>query len=138
MPGRRPQRLTAPMTTEHIAATAGGTQYSAERDRLAWVAPLVATVLLALLGPFAVALGGLSVMATDSCGPDDCSQALTTSLTWIYGILFYGGCFSFAALVTAWALPWKRRWRALRVWSAVAVLVAPLAVLYLVFTLPAP
>ncbi|MFI5686694.1 hypothetical protein [Streptomyces sp. NPDC051636] len=125
------------MTTQHIGGV-GGPPCSAERDRRAWVAPLIATVLLGLLGPLAAILGGLSAMATDSCGPDDCSPALTTSLSWIYTILFFGGWVSFAALVTAWVLPWNRRWRALRLWSAVAMPVPPLAVLFLVFTLPAP
>ncbi|MGW7252822.1 hypothetical protein [Streptomyces sp. NPDC054834] len=125
------------MTTQHISA-ADATADPAGRDRRAWVAPLTATVMLALLGPFALILGGLSAMATDSCGPDDCSQALTASLSLIYAILFFGGWVSCAALVTAWVLPWKRRWRVLRLWSAVAVLVPPLAVLFLVFTLPAP
>jgi hypothetical protein len=125
------------MTTQHIGAADGACD-PVERDRGAWGPPLFATILLVLLGPFAAVLGGLSAMATDSCGPDDCSQALTTSLTWIYGILSFGTWFSIAALVTAWALPWQRRWRTLRVWSAAVVPVPPLAVLLLVFTLPAP
>lgn len=108
------------------------------RDRRAWVAPTVATVLLALLVPPAVVFGGLSAMATDGCGPDDCSSALMTSLTLIYAILVYGGLFTFVAYVTTWALPWTHRWSALRVWVAAAAVSPPVAVLFLVFTLPAP
>ncbi|MFD0393052.1 hypothetical protein ACFQ3Z_12655 [Streptomyces nogalater] len=37
--------------------------------------PAVAAALLFLLGPLALALGGLSAMATDACGPDDCPAA---------------------------------------------------------------
>ncbi|WP_327316000.1 hypothetical protein [Streptomyces sp. NBC_01235] len=109
-----------------------------DRDRRAWVAPFVATILLVLLVPPAFVFGGLSAMATDSCGPDDCSSALMTSLTLIYGILTFGGLFTFLAYVTTWALPWTRRWSALRAWLAAAAVLPPVAVLLLVFTLPAP
>ncbi|MEU2062378.1 hypothetical protein [Streptomyces sp. NPDC013455] len=90
------------------------------------------------LAPLALVFGGLSQMATDSCGPDDCSAALETALAWIHGMLAIGGPLSGAALLTAWLLPWRRRWSAARLWAALAALVPPLAVLFLVFTLPAP
>ncbi|MEU7055146.1 hypothetical protein [Streptomyces sp. NPDC046197] len=125
------------MTAQHIA-TPTVPAHTAERDRRAWVAPVVATALLTVLGPAAVLFGGLSAMATDSCGPDDCSAALNTSLAWIYGMLFLGGPVAVAALLTAWLLPWRRRWAAARRWAAVAALVPPLTVLFLVFTLPSP
>ncbi|WP_109000353.1 hypothetical protein [Streptomyces rishiriensis] len=108
------------------------------RDPRAWVAPLVATVLLVLLVPFVVALGGLSAMATDSCGPDSCSPALMTSLTLIYGLLVYGGFFTFLAYVALWALPRTRRFAAPRAWLAAAAVTPPAAVLFLVLTLPRP
>ncbi|MDN0194158.1 hypothetical protein [Streptomyces sp. S.PNR 29] len=103
-----------------------------------WTAPVIATVLLAVLWPAALFFGGLSAMATDACGPDDCSSGLMTSLSVIYGTLSYGGLFSAAAYVAAWALPRERRWSALRSWTAIAALLPPGLVLLLVFTLPAP
>ncbi|WP_069773846.1 hypothetical protein [Streptomyces sp. LUP30] len=109
-----------------------------QRDPRARVAPLVATVLLVLLVPFAVGLGCLSAMATDSCGPDSCSSALMTSLTLIYGLLAYGGFFTFLAYVALWALPRTRRWAAPRAWLAAAAVTPPAAVLFLVLTLPRP
>jgi uncharacterized membrane protein len=125
------------MTTQHIAPRPAPAD-RAERDARAWVAPAIATVLLGLLGPAAVVFAGFSVMATDSCGPDDCSAALNTSLSWIFGLLRYGGPLCFVALLTAWLLPWTRRWSVTRAWTAVLAVLPPLAVLFLVFTLPAP
>ncbi|MDO0913921.1 hypothetical protein QQM39_24750 [Streptomyces sp. DT2A-34] len=110
----------------------------AERDPRAWIAPLVATILLAFLGPAALLLGGLSVMATDSCGPDNCPSALDTQLSVIYGTLAFGSLPTLAAWVTAWVLPWHRRWSAWRAGAAVAALLPSLFVLLLVFTLPVP
>ncbi len=81
-----------------------------DRDSRAWVAPLVATVLLLFLGPAAMVLGGLSAMATDACGPDACSSALMTQLDVIYGMLDLGMPLVLVALFTAWLLPWQRRW----------------------------
>ncbi|MGX1270742.1 hypothetical protein [Streptomyces phaeoluteigriseus] len=130
------------MTTPHHAPYPAPHQshgpVRADQDRHAWVAPLVATVLLVFLGPAALFLGGLSAMATDSCGPDDCSSGLNTSLTVIYGILTVGGPVTLVAFVTGWALPWTRRWSAVRAWLAAGSLLPSLTVLILVFTLPAP
>ncbi|MCX4859316.1 hypothetical protein [Streptomyces canus] len=109
-----------------------------DQDRRAWVAPLVATILLVLLGPAALFLGGLSAMATDSCGPDDCPSALMTSLTLIYGILESGILVTLPAFVASWALPRHRRWSALRAGLAAVAVLPPLTVLLLVFTLPMP
>ncbi|MGW0417941.1 hypothetical protein [Streptomyces sp. NPDC003015] len=109
-----------------------------DQDRRAWVAPLVATILLVLLGPPALLFGGLSAMATDSCGPDDCPSALMTYLTVIYAILGFGILVTLPAFVASWALPWHRRWSALRAWLAAVAVLPPLAVLLLVFTLPMP
>ncbi|MGQ5636990.1 MULTISPECIES: hypothetical protein [unclassified Streptomyces] len=125
------------MTTQRIAPFPGPADRG-ERDPRAWVAPVIATVLMGVLGPAAVALAGLSVMATDSCGPDDCSAALNTALSWIFGLLLFGGPLGLVALATAWALPWKRRWAGTRAWTAALALVPPVGVLFLVFTLPAP
>jgi hypothetical protein len=112
-------------------------QYRTERDPHAWVAPAVATALGAFLAPAAVLFGGMSVMATDSCGPDDCSQALTTALTLVFGTLFFGGLLAAGAWLTSWLLPWTRRWSVLRAWLAGLSLLPWLFVLLLVFNLPA-
>ncbi|WP_330340788.1 hypothetical protein [Streptomyces sp. NBC_00557] len=125
------------MTTQRIAPLPGPADRD-ERDPRAWVAPVIATVLMGVLGPAAVVFAGFSVMATDSCGPDDCSAALNTALSWIFGLLLFGGPLCLAALATAWALPWKRRWAVTRAWTAALALVPPAGVLCLVFTLPAP
>ncbi|MFI2765067.1 hypothetical protein ACH5A3_40595 [Streptomyces echinatus] len=69
---------------------------------------------------------------------DDCSASLETALAWIHGMLEIGGPLSGAALLTAWLLPRRHRWSAARVWAALTALIPPLAVLFLVFTLPAP
>ncbi|MFE7853439.1 hypothetical protein [Streptomyces sp. NPDC057403] len=126
------------MTTQHFAAQPPASTDPAGRDPRAWIAPLVATVLLVFLGPAAVFFGGLSAMATDACGPDDCSPALTTHLDLIYGTLEFGPLPTVAALLAAWVLPWQPRWLPVRVLAAVAALLPALFVLLMVFTLPAP
>ncbi|MET9774744.1 hypothetical protein ABZ023_10845 [Streptomyces sp. NPDC006367] len=127
------------MTTQHMSAwPPADPAWRTARDRFAWAAPTVATALLVVLVPAALLFGGLSAMATDSCGPDDCSQALTTALSLIYGTLFFGGFLTFGALVAAWAIPWTLRWSALRLCLALVSLLPPLFVLLLVFNLPEP
>ncbi|MGW1911319.1 hypothetical protein ACWCQS_11440 [Streptomyces sp. NPDC002076] len=123
--------------TQHFATVPGPVDGDA-RDPRGWVAPTIATALMVVLGPAALLFGGLSAMATDSCGPDDCSAALNTSLSWIFGLISYGGPLSAVALLMAWVLPWRRRWSVARAWTAAFALIPPLTVLYLVFTLPAP
>ncbi|MET7293281.1 hypothetical protein ABZS79_14300 [Streptomyces griseoloalbus] len=125
------------MSLHHLAAPVPPAwQYPAERDHRAWVAPTVATVLGSVLVPSAGLLGAMSVMATDGCG-SDCSQALTTTLTLIYGTLFIGGFLATGAWLTSWLLPWTRRWSVLRAWLAGLSLLPPVLVLVMVFTLPA-
>ncbi|GGS99702.1 hypothetical protein GCM10010206_72990 [Streptomyces cinerochromogenes] len=130
-------RFTGRMTTSHSAPPAPAPG-KGERDPRGWVAPAIATALMVPLGLLALLLGGLSAMATDSCGPDHCPAALDTALARIDGMTDIGGPLAGAALFTAWLLPWTRRWSAPRVWLALGALVPPLAVLYLVLTLPAP
>ncbi|MEU3842002.1 hypothetical protein AB0E88_18460 [Streptomyces sp. NPDC028635] len=122
------------MATQHFAPLPAP---EADRDGLAWIAPGVATAALGVLGPAALVFGGLSAMATDACGPDDCSQSLETSLALIDGTLSYGGFATLAAWLTAWLLPWRRRWSRLRASLAAASVLPPLFVLLLVFSLPA-
>jgi hypothetical protein len=107
-----------------------------EPDPHAATALLTVSVLLVFLAPAAVFLGGLSWMATDSCGPDNCPADLMRSLDVISAMFSYGGPFTFAALVTAWSLPRTRRWAAARAWAAVTALLPALTVLFLVLTLP--
>lgn len=134
MPGTLPPPFTGRMTTQHLTA---GPAYADTKDSGAVVIATMTTAVLVILGPAALMFGGLSAMATDSCGPDNCSAALTTSLTWVYGLLTYGGFLSLMALLTTWLLPWKRRWTTARVSAAALALLPPVGVLVLVCTLPA-
>jgi hypothetical protein len=102
------------------------------------VTPSVVTVLLLLVGPPAVFFGGLSPMATDSCGPDDCSSALVSSLDLILGLLKFGGMVTVPAWIATWGLPRTRRWSVARAAAGVVALVPPVLLLCLVLTLPAP
>ncbi|GGX28056.1 hypothetical protein GCM10010297_56810 [Streptomyces malachitofuscus] len=125
------------MSTHHAAAPVQPVrQYRAERDPRAWIAPAVATALGALLAPAAVLFAGLSVMATDNCGPDNCSQALTDTLTLIFTTLYYGGVLASGAWLASWLLPWTRRWSVPRVWLAGLSLLPWLIILALVLNLP--
>ncbi|MER6321357.1 hypothetical protein [Streptomyces coelicoflavus] len=108
-----------------------------DRDRRAWVAPTAATLTLVLLVPPALLFGMLSPMATDSCGPDDCSKALTTTLTLVMVLLVPGGLVTFVTWCTAWLLPRTQRWSVPRALLATVSVLPPLCVLLLVFTLPA-
>lgn len=154
MPARAARRFTRGMTTprhgpysQPSRPTRPGPPYYGhapypmpgpdDHDHRTSTAPLVATVLLAVLGPAALFLGGLSVMATDSCGTD-CPTALTTWLYLIYGTIVFGGVLSLAALVTAWSLPRKVRHRNLRRWAAIATVAPPVLVIALVCTIPSP
>ncbi|CAL9480345.1 hypothetical protein [Streptomyces pilosus] len=112
-------------------------RYRAEPDPRARVAPAVATCLGALLMPAALLLGALSPMATDSCGPDNCSRALTTALSVIFGTVLYGGPAATVAWLASWLLPRTRRWSVPRAWLAGLSLLPWLVVLAVVFNLPA-
>lgn len=132
MPRRPWGRFTARMTTTHPPAA----RDRDEPDPHPRTAPLTATLLLLPLAPAALLLGGLSWMATDSCGPDDCPADLMRSLYVISAMISCGGPFTIATLILAWTLPRTRRWTAWRTWASVATLLPPLTVLFLVFTLP--
>ncbi|MEU3147918.1 MULTISPECIES: hypothetical protein [unclassified Streptomyces] len=124
------------MSRNHFVSPTPAVPWPPDQDRRAWVAPAVATALLVFLVPSAFLLGAMSAMATDSCGPDDCSQALTTSLNVVYGALPVGGLLTFCTWLTSWVLPWRVRWSGLRAWMAVFSLPPPLFVILLVFNLP--
>ncbi|MGW2816275.1 hypothetical protein [Streptomyces sp. NPDC001415] len=108
----------------------------ADRDESAWAAPGWATGLALLLVPVAVMFGGLSAMATDSCGPDHCSRALNEALGIIVGGLYASLFGTPAMLLTAWVLPRKMRYAVSRRAIAWCALLPPLAVIFMVFTLP--
>lgn len=110
--------------------------HPADRDRRAWVAPTVATVLPTFPGPVALLVGAMSPMATGSCGPDDCSQALTTALDVILRAMPLGGVLTSGAWLTSWPLPWSIRRTTLRIAAAFLSPAPPLFVVLLVFDLP--
>ncbi|MFI6942821.1 hypothetical protein ACIBI4_26435 [Streptomyces sp. NPDC050418] len=94
------------------------------------------TILVLLLAPVAFFFAALSVMATDSCGPDDCSAALEFTLSVIYTILPVGGFFSLVALVLCWVLPWRVRFDVWRRWAALVAVAPHVVLIMLVLTLP--
>ncbi|MFD0338360.1 hypothetical protein ACFVH0_06635 [Streptomyces sp. NPDC127117] len=94
------------------------------RSANAWAAPMIATVLSFFLTCFGMFAIGFAAMATDSCGPDDCSSDITVPL----GLMAYGlyatPFVTPLALITAWVLPWRPRWTAARMCAA-AIAVLP-------------
>jgi len=104
-----------------------------ERDRRAFVAPLIATVVSAPLVLIDAVCVMFSPMATDSCTVHGC-QALDRALLAAPCVLLL----SWAALGVSWALPWRLRYRAVRVVPAVAAPLLALATLLIYLHLPAP
>ncbi|MFJ2583793.1 hypothetical protein [Streptomyces sp. NPDC087538] len=89
----------------------------------AWVAPTIATVLSFFLTCFGMFAIGFAAMATDSCGPDDCSSGITVPLSLMGYGLYAAPFITPLALVIAWVLPWRPRWTtARRCAAAIAVL----------------
>ncbi|MCX5110317.1 hypothetical protein OOK13_17535 [Streptomyces sp. NBC_00378] len=89
----------------------------------AWVAPTIATVLSFYLTCFGMFAIGFAAMATDSCGPDDCSSGITVPLSLMGYGLYAAPFITPLALVIAWVLPWRPRWTtARRCAAAIAVL----------------
>ncbi|MET9647259.1 hypothetical protein ACFZB6_25390 [Streptomyces syringium] len=108
----------------------------ADRDETAWVAPGWATGLALFLIPVAMIFGGLSPMATDSCGPDHCSAALEHALAGIIGCLYATLFGTPALLLTSWALPRRMRFSTPRRIVAWCALLPPVIVILMVFALP--
>ncbi|MFD7233796.1 hypothetical protein ACFWAT_00620 [Streptomyces syringium] len=108
----------------------------ADRDETAWVAPGWATGLALFLIPVAMIFGGLSPMATDSCGPDHCSAALEHALAGIIGCLYATLFGTPALLLTSWALPRRMRFSTARRIVAWCALLPPVIVILMVFALP--
>jgi len=73
------------------------------RVRGGWIAPLVSTVLTAPLGLFAVAYGGLSPMACDSCDDAE-ATSFGNSLENGYLVLLAGLAASAVLLILSWCL----------------------------------
>ncbi|MCD9144937.1 hypothetical protein [Streptomyces albireticuli] len=107
-----------------------------DRDEKAGSAPGWATLSALLLAPVALLFGGLAPMATDGCGPDNCSQALDTALAGVMGGLYAMLAGTPALLLTAWLLPRRVRFSTARRIVAWSALLPPLFVILMVFTLP--
>lgn len=101
------------------------------RDKRAFVAPLVSTLLTLPAALIAFFIVGLSPMACDSC-EKAASDRFDASYDVAFPVFTIGLLLVLAVLVTSWALPWQRRYSARRVGFA---LLAPAAVVldYVVF-----
>ncbi|NJP81230.1 hypothetical protein HCK01_28705 [Streptomyces sp. AA8] len=99
-------------------------------------APLWATVLAVLVIPVAVVFGSLSPMATDSCGPDNCSRALDGALALIKYGLFTTVIGTPVLLLTSWFLPRRMRYATARRYLAWCALLPPVMVVLMVLGLP--
>ncbi|OIJ85427.1 hypothetical protein [Streptomyces colonosanans] len=79
----------------------------------AWVAPLVGTVLTLPVGLIALAVGGLSPMACDSCNDAD-AKRFDMSFDTAFTVLQVGLAASLALLIVSWCLVSderaERRW----------------------------
>jgi NhaP-type Na+/H+ or K+/H+ antiporter len=103
-----------------------------DRATGAWVAPLLSTLLTLPACLLAYVVGGLSVMACDSCaGPE--ADRFESSFGIAFPVLLGGLGIALFLLAAGWALPWERRNSARRVALALA---APLMVasVYVLFT----
>ncbi|MEU3775987.1 hypothetical protein AB0F11_22760 [Streptomyces sp. NPDC032472] len=94
-------------------------------------------VLAILLTPVALMFGGLAPMATDGCGPDNCSASLDAALAAI-AVCWQATLFATPALLLA-ALPMPRtgRYAAARRVTAWCAVLPPAAVVLMVLGLPA-
>ncbi|MCX4846258.1 hypothetical protein [Streptomyces sp. NBC_00893] len=95
------------------------------RSSNAWAAPTIATVLSFFLTCFGMFAIGFAAMATDSCGPDNCSSGITVPLSLMAYGLYVTPFITPLALVAAWVLAWWRpRWTTARLCAA-AIAVLP-------------
>ncbi|MBT2385940.1 hypothetical protein [Streptomyces sp. ISL-11] len=108
----------------------------ADRDENAWGAPGWATGLALMIVPVALLFGGLAPMATDSCGPDNCSSALNRALAGVLGGLFATVIGTPAMLLAGWVLPRRMRFAKARRIIAWCALLPPLIVILMVLGLP--
>ncbi|WP_245699824.1 hypothetical protein [Streptomyces roseifaciens] len=108
----------------------------ADRDDDASSAPFWATVLAVLVIPVAVLFGSLAPMATDSCGPDNCSGALDGTLAVVKYSLFTTVIGTPVLLLASWLLPRRIRYAKARKHLAWCALLPPVIVILLVLGLP--
>ncbi|MER5727256.1 hypothetical protein ABT084_02670 [Streptomyces sp. NPDC002138] len=101
----------------------------------AGVALLWTTSLAVLLVPFALLLGAMAPMATDSCGPDDCGRAMETTLDIVIACWFASWTLTPVLVVASWLFPSRPWYARVRRYSGRLALVPPVIVLLLVFTL---
>ncbi|THA48164.1 hypothetical protein [Streptomyces sp. A1136] len=94
------------------------------RDRRAFVAPLVTTLITLPLGLVALFFAGISPMACDSCD-GEVAHRFDDSFATAFTVLQVGLAVALVLVVTAWALPWQRRHATKRVLVAA---LAPTAV----------
>lgn len=78
----------------------------------------------------------MSPVATDSCGPDGCSQTLTTALDVVLWTMLLGGVLTSCARLTSWLPPWRALRSTPGIAAAFLSLAPPLSVVLLVFDLP--
>ncbi|ARZ65990.1 hypothetical protein SMD11_0324 [Streptomyces albireticuli] len=107
-----------------------------DRDEKAGAAPGWATLFALLLAPVALLFGGLAPMATDGCGPDNCSRELDAALAAVMGGMYAMFAATPALLLTAWLLPRRMRFATARRVVAWCAPLPPLFVILMVFTLP--
>ncbi|MFG2329795.1 hypothetical protein ACGFMM_09215 [Streptomyces sp. NPDC048604] len=100
-----------------------------ERDRQAWTPSLAVALVAVAVHVLVVLVYGFSTMATDGCGPDHCPAGVTGPLTAMS--LAYYGIFTLtpSAVLVALALPWRYRWRRVRILVACAGLLPHLTVI---------
>jgi len=75
----------------------------ANRRRRGWIAPLISTVLTIPAGLFALAFGGLSPMACDSCDGAQ-AESFTRSFNTAFTVLLVGLAAAAVLLITSWCL----------------------------------
>ncbi|MFD5553912.1 hypothetical protein ACFWIA_08750 [Streptomyces sp. NPDC127068] len=101
-----------------------------DRDRHAWIAPLVSTLVTVPAALVALFFVGMSQMACDSCEGAELDR-FDRSFPPAFGLFRYGLLLPAALLLTAWLLPARRKHALARVLLA---LVAPFVVAVLGLT----
>ncbi|MFG2712498.1 hypothetical protein ACGFX2_18380 [Streptomyces goshikiensis] len=96
------------------------------RDPLAFLAPLVSTLITLPMGFLALFYAGMSPMQCDSCGTQ-ASDRFDASFGEAFPVFLVGLAVVLALLLTAWGLPWEQRNRGKR---ALFALAAPAMVVF--------
>ncbi|MFG3528775.1 hypothetical protein ACGF8B_18770 [Streptomyces sp. NPDC047917] len=91
----------------------------------ACVAPMIATVLAFFMACFGTLAIGFATMATDSCGPDNCSSDITVPLGLMACGLYVTPFITPLALIAAWVLACRRPHRTTARLCAAAIAVLP-------------